>query len=119
MASAKSPRLTHLALAALCVGGASAAQADAASRLFQVRLQVLSACRVAAEPATWPDGSRKLAIRCSRHTPFSINGAGTGLPTLAGTGVGMATLSASWPMHHNAAMPNDSPASAPALHVAY
>lgn len=119
MASAKSPRLTHLALAALCASGVASAQADPARTLIQVRLQVLSACRVGVVHEIEPASERALAVRCSRRTPFAIDWASGGLPPLAGTGTGMAFISASWPMHERAAMPPTPPASTPTLHVAY
>ena len=124
MASAHPNRLTRLALAALCACGAAAAQAESSARLFQVRLQLLPTCRVGAAQAAHegePGSPRMLAIRCSRHTPFAIDGVDMGLPPLAGTGVGMGTISASWPLRERAAALSTppAPAGAPTLHVAY
>lgn len=113
------PRIAPLALAALCAC-AAAARADSGHQQFQVRLQVLSTCRVATAPD--PD-TAALAIRCSRRTPFALGWGATTGPQFAGTGAGMTRVGATWPLRdnpgQNTASALDSSFSATTLHIDY
>lgn len=118
------PRIAPFALAALCACG-TAARADSGHQLFQVRLQLLSSCRVAAAPVAFDAdaaGQALLSIRCSRRTPFAL-GWGAATPPLTGTGAGLARISATWPLRdnrgENPAIALDAGAGHATLHVNY
>ena len=96
-------RIAPLAVVACCIGPV-AAQAAQDSLIFQVRLQLLSTCRVSAAPAAAADsGAAALLIRCSRRTPFAALLAGDTRPSFAGTGTGLGATGPVWSFAHSRA----------------